>query len=186
MGILTSSEIYILTILLALFIKSFTDDPASQSNSLVSIYQALYCCIALITNLVTGHYCDKVNPMSILFPGLIVSAIAAALSFWVTSPTTIYMILMIILLGIGMPACQTTSFYLTIRHYPANIRGVLTGIFGAIGFMGFTMLSLVGGYLFDTVSRYVPFILFFFMILTGISVIGYLYGKYRSENREEN
>ena len=184
-SILCQADLYILIINLAIFLKSFTDDVNSENNAYVSMYQIIYYSTALLSSVLVGHLCDKIAPIKLLIPGLLLSIIGFCFSFWITKVLDPCFFILMMLVGFGIPTCKTTQFYLAIRYYPNKIRGTLTGLFSMCGSVVVIFLSVIGGYCFDKYSKFAPFMIFTALLITGAIFVLYIYNKNRDKIIDE-
>ena len=64
-----------------------------------------------------------------------------------------------ILIGFGEIAANLSSLSLVGKEAPPKGRGAVIGMFSLFGALGILLVALIGGMLFDSVSRIGPFIL---------------------------
>ena len=177
--ILARADYYLVTIMFALFIKSFDkkDDAAAhlESNKMVSKYQSLFFSLSLIGNLAYGHVLDKVNTLYIIFPTCMAAMTGYTLGSFSGSKDSVLLLLLILFAGIAMPGLLNSGNYLAMKYFPRELRGLLNSMMSVIGVAGYLFLSTAGGYLFDNYGKSSPFLLFVGMLAATMTAIFLIY-----------
>jgi len=176
---LAKADYYLVTIVLALFIKSFDQTPEDlhTSNQLANIYQDLFFGLSFVGNLLYGLVLDRINTINIIFPTLLMAIFGYSLGIFAHSRDSILIPIMILFAGAAMPGLLNSANYIAIKNFPRELRGILNSVLNVIGVAGYLFLSVIGGHLFDNYGRSAPFILFIFMLLGSMIVITYIYKK---------
>jgi len=192
--ILARADYYLVTIMFALFIKSFDKvgdtEAHDESNKMVSHYQTLFFSLSLVGNLAYGHILDKVNTLYIIFPTCTAAMIGYLLGSFSDSKESILLLLLILLAGVAMPGLLNSGNYLAMKYFPRELRGLLNSMMSVIGVAGYLFLSTAGGYLFDNYGKASPFLLFVGMLAATMAAIFFIYktqdlGKGREKEKEE-
>ena len=185
--IVGNADFYILTVLFALYVKSFfgsTDADALTSNHLISFWQLTAFTLAAIFNIISGHFIDKINPIKIIVPSVLLTIIGFFFSLLVQSPYDTFFMILVILPSISLPAIYTTANYLAIKHFPQDMRGTLSSFVGMVGYLGYVFIALFGGILFDRVHRSGPYVLYSLMLTMALFIILRIYNKNIVNKRE--
>lgn len=192
--ILARADYYLVTIMFALFIKSFDqegdNEAHDESNKMVSHYQTLFFSLSLVGNLAYGHILDKVNTLYIIFPTCLAAMIGYTLGSFSGSKDSILLLLLILFAGVAMPGLLNSGNYLAMKYFPRELRGLLNSMMSVIGVAGYLFLSTAGGYLFDNYGKASPFLLFVGMLAATMAAIFLIYktqdlGKGKEKEREE-
>jgi len=183
---LARADYYLVTIIFALFVKSFDQTPSDthNSNKLITIYQDLFFGLSFFCNLAYSVILDKVNTLKIIFPTMSLVIIGYVLGVFATTKDSSLLLLLILFAGIAMPGLINSGHYLAIKHFPKELRGMLSSLLSVIGIAGYLFLSTVGGYLFDNWGRSAPFLVFASMLTAAL--LGILYICKKEDLIEQN
>ena len=182
-----NADFYILTVLFALYVKSFfgsTDADALTSNHLISFWQLTAFSLAAIFNIISGYIIDKVNPIKIIVPTVSITIIGFFFSLLVQNPYDIFFMILVILPSISLPAIYTAANYLAIKYFPQDMRGTLSSFVGMVGYLGYVFIALFGGILFDRVHRSGPYVLYSLMLSIALCVILRIYIRQIKNKRD--
>jgi MFS family permease len=175
--ILGNADFYILTVIFAIFIKSLfpEDTPDSVSNMFVNNIQTLTLVPALVSNLIYGWYLDRTKKvMNSIYASLFGGIIGFSIAISVEQPTDVALKVAGVVLGSTLTGIYTNAQYLGNTYFPQEKRGILLGVMGAFGYIGYMILAVGGGYLFDVWKRTAPFIInvvFLVICVIGVFVI---------------
>lgn len=170
---LARADYYLITAVFSLYVKSFANTPEEKRNSsrTISMYQDIFFALGFFGNLAYGYILDKVNPMKIIFPALLVGTLGYILVLFTKSANSAFIPILIVSAGVAMPGMFNAANYLGIKNFPRDLRGVLTSILNVFGVVGYLFLSVVGGYLFDHWGRNAPFFLFDIMMIVSTLLV---------------
>ncbi len=185
---LARADYYLITMVFALWVKSFdkTDDEKKESDKLIALYANMFFALGLFGNIFYGLILDVVNPMKVIFPTIFGGIVGYSLILFANSKESIFVFLLILSAGIAMPGLFNSGNYLAIRNYPKELRGTLSSLINVFGIAGYLFLSTVGGYLYDNVSKKMPYILFLGMLILAAVAVTLIYGKLRRYGRKKN
>ena len=105
-----------------------------------------------------GMFCDKVSPTISIPTAFFVRAIAMLLFMLVQDPTTVYSYLVSVFMIFGTIFEGIATVSMVFRIADREIRGVMSGLMNSTGYVGQLIFCLAGGFLFDYVSIYAPFV----------------------------
>ena len=185
--IVGNADFYIAFTILSLYIKSLfppgTND--NLSNIVLNNVQSYVFVPALLCNVFYGYYIDrtkKVLGTSIVALG--VGAVAFFLTAFVTTPYDIKLRVSAILMGVSVPGVYVVSTYLSIKHFPEEKRGLMMGVFNLMGYIGYVIIALGGGFLFDHWRKDAPFVLYAcLLVLALVLVVCIYFSKMRGRKR---
>lgn len=175
---LGTSDFYVLTVIMSLFIKHLypANTPDSVSNIKVSNIQTLTLAPSTIANVIYGVYIDRTNKiMNAINTSLIGGIVGFGIIFTVQTPDDFQIYVAVVMLGCILTGIYTASAYLTTKHFPEDIRGILTGIMSAVGFVGYIVLALGGGYLYDVWMPSAPFLINLVVMVFVLIGVNYIY-----------
>jgi len=183
---LARADYYIITVVTALWIKSFdqTDADHEESDRLVNKYEDLFFGLGFIANLIFGSILDKINPMKVIIPAIVGGTIGYSLILFANDKHSPMLLVLIITAGIAMPGLFNSAQYIAIKNYPRDLRGTLTSMINVFGIAGYLFLSTVGGYLYDHVSKRMPYFLYIGMMGLAMIVVLCIYGRMRKIGRD--
>lgn len=176
--ILGNADFYILTVIFAIFIKSLYPEgtPDSVSNMAVNNIQTITLVPALLSNIFYGWYIDRTRKiMNAVYTALIGGIIGFSFAITVHQPTDIALRIGGVILGCTLTGIYTSAQFLGNTYFPQEKRGVLLGVMGAFGYIGYMILAVGGGYLFDVWIRTAPFILNVVFLVICLIGVFYIY-----------
>jgi len=178
---LARADYYLITAVFTLYVKSFANTPEEKKDSskMISMYQDIFFALGFFGNLAYGYILDKVNPMKIIFPALLMGTLGYVLVLFTKSAHSAFIPILIVTAGVAMPGMFNSANYLGIKNFPRDLRGVLTSILNVFGVVGYLFLSVVGGYLFDHWGRNAPFFLFDIMMILSTVLVFVIYNWMR-------
>ena len=160
--VLGSSDFYIFFTFLLLYIKSLfpADVSDSEFNILTNNLQTLVIVPGIACNFLYGYFLDKKNkPLETAIVALAGGAFASLLTCFITQPYDWKIFVSAVLLGITIPGLFVISMYLSIKHFPADKRGIMIGFKGFMGHIGYFFIAIGGGFLYDYWRKDGPFIM---------------------------
>jgi len=176
--ILGNADFYIVTTILALYVKSMfppeTDD--NVSNIALNNVQSCIFAPAFISNFIYGYAIDKHNKImhSITF-ALGGGIIAFTMTFFVGNPYDWKLYVACMLLGGTLTGIYILANFLGSRYYSANKRGIMFGIQTLIGYIGYVIIASGGGFLFDHWTHNAPFVLYTILLSVALILIFMIY-----------
>ena len=105
-----------------------------------------------------GIFSDKVSPTITIPTSYFVRFTAMVLFMFVTDPTTPFAYIVSVFMIFGTTFEGITTASMVFRISDREIRGVMSGSMQSMGYAGQLFFCLVGGFLFDYVSIYAPFL----------------------------
>jgi MFS family permease len=188
---LARADYYLVTIIFALWMKSFAVTQAEQeeTDKKINLYEALFFGLGLGGNLVYGVILDKVQPIKVIFPTILFGILGYFFIFMAPNKDSVEVLFFILAAGLAMPGLFNSAAYLAVKNYPKELRATLSSLINLFGVAGYLFLSTVGGILYDKVSKKMPFILFVIMLLMallGVSIIYWKIKKNENKTRQPN
>ena len=114
--------------------------------------------IGLLGTPLCGILCDRLSP-TITIPAAFSSRCLTMIFFlFIQDPGKFYAYLVAVLLVLTTSFEQISNDAMIMRNAEREIRGTIYGTSMAFGYIGQFIFCLVGGFLFDYVSPYAPFI----------------------------
>jgi hypothetical protein len=165
-----------------LFIQSFypngADNDFKDAKMIYSNVMIVSVCFGILFVPLMAKVADSCNPQWVLPIAFYARAASFAAFYFIVSPSGYYSygVSVLLVLFSGMENIANDSILL--RSADKEIRGVIYGVANACGFLGMLAFSICGGYLFDSISPYAPFMLvgaldlFFAVIATLLSCCG--------------
>ena len=183
---LARADYYLITIVFALWIKGYdkTDAERKESDKLINHYEDLFFFLGLVGNLGYGFILDMVNPMKVIFPTILGGLLGYSLILFANSKDSIFVLLLIVTAGLAMPGLFNSANYLAIRNFPKELRGSISSLINVFGIAGYLFLSTIGGYLYDNVSKKMPYVLFLMMLILAAIGVSLIYAKLRRYGRK--
>ena len=146
---------------LLLWITSFVDEGLINEEDSKDLYQWIILTSTIGTIIllpIIGQLGDKI-PSKILIPvSFILRGICGYSFIWMTDPQSIISMTLCILLIIFTVVEAISIEVLLMRDMPSQIRGLMMGAFTFFGLLGKVIFTLVGGQMFDRISRSAPFV----------------------------
>ncbi|CAK0747814.1 Magnetosome protein MamH [uncultured Gammaproteobacteria bacterium] len=125
------------------------------------------------------HRCGRVNAIIV---GLAVSAAGFLAMGFAVNPFDWYVYAPMTLIALGQAGTLLAPEVLAIDLTPSDLRGSVLGVLNVIGGIGLIIILQVGGYLFDTVGPYAPFV---FTGICNLIVLIYALFVSRVEKKDE-
>jgi len=178
--ILGNADFYIVSTILALYIKSLfppgTDDRIS--NIALNNMQSFVFAPAFVSNFIYGYSLDKYNKViqsiTVALAGGIFSFL---LIFFVHSPYNWKLYVACSVLGTTITGIYVIANYLGSKYFSSNKRGIMNGIQALIGYVGYVIIASLGGFLFDHWTHNAPFILYTILMSLALVFITCIYFK---------
>jgi len=178
LGYITSflgrSNSIVLTLFLNLWAKSFypnTDEGDSEANIQAETLAGICYTIILFFSILYGLLVEKWNKFCILGVSYIFCIIGMNL-FWVCdNPKSGLSYGILAIVGVGFSGLDTISLYLVNNYAWEEHRGKINGVASLFGVIGILIVSLLGGYLFDSWSKNAPFLLFEIFTSLGLLIL---------------
>ena len=144
-----------------LFITTFIGKEVKDADDAKRIY-AQTMIVAVIFGC-AGVFCigkliDTVSPTITIPFAFLLRASAFLLFAFVTDPSAVYSYIVGCLMILGTSCEQICTDAMLMRNADREIRGTIYGTSTAFGFLGQFIFCLAGGFLFDDVSIYAPFL----------------------------
>ena len=173
---------------LLLWVMSFVDEGLLTNGESKNLYQKIIlvstiCSIALSPILgIIGDYV----PSRVIIPVAFTLRGICGFSFmYMSNPQSVASFFMCCSLIIFTVIEAISIEVLLMRDMPNEIRGTMMGMFAFFGQLGTLMFTLVGGQMFDRISRSAPFVFLgimdFLLVLITLTLI--CLGKFKSENK---
>ena len=187
LNMLGSSDFIVFLTFMALYVKSIipstVDD--TSANIIVNNLQTLVFIPCFFSNIAYGYFLDKKD--RILGTALL-ALFGGAVSFILISvsqdPHGWTIIAGALLLGTTIPGLFVISTSIAIKHYPADKRGIMIAFTGMIGYIGYFIIAMGGGFLYDHWMKNGPFIVC--TGLLGVAAVLVLVIYSRLPNKEKS
>lgn len=177
--ILGSSDFYVFSTFLMLYVKSLMAPNVSDDNFNIwtNSIQTYFLAPGLISSIIYGYFIDKKEkPLTAAMFALIGAAIGSLITCFVSGPYDWKILVAALLLGSTIPGLFVVSTYLSIRYFPQDKRGIMIGFKGLVGHIGYMILTVGGGFVFDAWRKDGPFIICSIMLTVAMFAI---YAVYR-------
>ena len=158
-------------------------DHAKQIYAQTMIVAVIFGCSGVFF---IGKAIDNVSPTITIPFAFFLRAFAFFLFIFITDPSEIYAYVVGCLMIVGTSTETICSDAMLMRNADKEIRGTIYGASSAFGFLGQFVFCLIGGFLFDDVSIYAPFIcvgIVDFLMAIAAIILGYC-GILKNDIRE--
>ena len=146
-----------------------TAEALARSGIIIGVSQM----VSLLTAPIFGIMADRMNRVTAVIIAVSISAIGYGSTMLVDDPTSGFIFVSAILIGLGEISGVIASGVLIAQQAPSEIRGSVIGIFSLCGAVGIMVATGVGGQLFDAWKPQGPFVLFsiFSVIVVIVGII---------------
>ena len=177
---LSRGDSALLTYTLVLWSQTFySSDQTSQDQAAVQAQTlaGLAYTMILLSALLYGFLADKFSKFKLTIFILGVTILGMALLIISPSPTSAFAWIAMVPIGLGMGGLLTTSLQFVNKYADRRYRGNINSISTAVGVFGIFCVSVIGGYMIDSISANAPFYLYgglaglVFLVLMSIWVI---------------
>ena len=148
---------------LILWIQKFADEGVLESDNVgKEIYmEIMLISVAFSTILfpLIGYICDSMDPARIV-PGAFLMRCASTCMFCMLDrPDTFeaYLVCVLMIMATIIENSSVDSIFN--KNLPKESRGALNGLFSFAGQSGILIYSLIGGWMFDNIGRFSPFVI---------------------------
>lgn len=172
--IIGSSDFYIFFTFLILYVKSMATEVISDANFniLVNNLQTMVIVPSILCNFLYGYMLDKKNkPLETVLFGLSGGTVASFLICFITGPDDFKISISALLMGLTIPGLFVVSMYLSIKHFPADKRGIMIGFKSLVGHIGYFVIAVGGGFLYDYWRKDGPFILCTILFIVTLGLV---------------
>jgi MFS family permease len=114
---------------------------------------------ALLWSLVFGVLMDRLDRVTAGIAAMGLAAVAYLAAALVGDPASTWIVPVAIALGIGQLSAILSGQTLLGQEAPRDVRGAVFGLSSICGSIGILVTTLIGGFLYDSVSRGGPFLL---------------------------
>ncbi len=155
------NEMVIIGLFLMLWFVYFADlvnvtveDAVARGGALIGIIGA----VILVSIPFWGYFIQHYGRIAALALGLALSSIGFMSMYFVVNPYDWGIFVPATLLAIGQAGTLLAPQILTIDLTPPTMRGIVLGAFNTVGGIGIIFFVQVGGFLFDWLGPYAPFV----------------------------
>jgi len=176
--ILGSSDFHVFFSLFAVFTKSLfpKDVDEHTQNLVVNNIQTFVSIPMILANIVYGSFLDKKHMIiKILVFALGGGSVSFLFIAFSKDPYAWTIKFGAILLGSTLPGLFTISSYLGIKNYPPDKRGLMSGISGIMGTIGYFVLATTSGVLYDSWRKDGPFLICSGLLIVAIILVIKIY-----------
>ena len=164
-GLFSRADIILVGLFYMLWTIYFADlvgktqvEAAAHAGKVIGILGLLVMATILIWGRVVHHF-GRVNA---IIAGMAISGTGFLLMGFAVNPFDWYVYVPVVLIALGQAGAMLAPEILAFDLTPEDMRGSMMGALNIVGGIGLVVVLQVGGYLFDAVGPYAPF------ILTGI------------------
>lgn len=180
-ALLNGANMGIVSQVLALFVRSLSNDANSDAGSEVSQFANIG---GIIITIILGVMLDYVAPLYISASMLVFSVAGYATIWGVHSAQDALMIFVGVVAGISYSSTQLFMNYLGFIYYPSLIRGRLYAAANVMSLIGNLIVTVIGGNLVRYLTQYAPF--YFTIALTVIGLVAFIVLYLKSIRKWEN
>ncbi|MBF0626950.1 MAG: MFS transporter [Magnetococcales bacterium] len=141
-----------------------------QAASRAGLVIGLLGLVVLISIPIWGRVTKHVGRIPAVAIGLLISGIGFATMGLILNPFSWWILVPIVIIGIGQAGCVLVPQTLALDLAPEEIRGSVLGVFNTVGCFGVIFFLQVGGILFDWLGPTMPFI---FTGVVNFALFGY-------------
>ena len=147
---------------LILWIQKFAEEGILKSSSIgKEIYmEIMLISVAFSTILfpVIGKLCDSMDPAKLVPSAFLMRCASTCMFCFLERPDTskAYMVCVLMIIATVVENISVDSIFN--KNLPKESRGALNGLFSFAGQSGILIYSLVGGWMFDNIGRFAPFV----------------------------
>ncbi|MBF0273098.1 MAG: MFS transporter [Magnetococcales bacterium] len=142
----------------------------AQAASRAGLVIGLLGLVVLISIPIWGRVTKRLGRIPAVAIGLLLSGVGFASMGLIFNPFSWWIVLPIIVIGVGQAGCILVPQTLALDLAPEEIRGSVLGVFNTVGCFGVIFFLQVGGILFDWLGPTTPFI---FTGIVNILLFGY-------------
>ena len=164
-GLFSRADIILVGLFYMLWTIYFADlvgktqvEAAAHAGKVIGVLGLLVMATILIWGRVVHHF-GRVNA---IIAGMAISGTGFLLMGFAVNPFDWYVYVPVVLIALGQAGAMLAPEILAFDLTPEDMRGSMMGALNIVGGIGLVVVLQVGGYLFDAVGPYAPF------ILTGI------------------
>jgi len=136
--------------------------------------------VVLISIPLWGLFIDRYGRVAAIAAGMALSGMGLVGFGFVVNPFGWMKWLPAILLATGQAGCLVAPQVLTVDLAPIEMRGAVLGMFYVVGSIGIVLFVQIGGFLFDAVGPYAPFV---FTGLGNLTILVYAVWLLRAERK---
>ena len=153
--------------------QSSQDEAAVQAQTLAGLAYSMI----LLSALLYGFWADKFSKFKLTIFILGVTIFGMVLLIISPSPTSVFAWIAMVPIGLGMGGLLTTSLQFVNKYADRRYRGNINSISTISGVFGIFCVSVIGGYMIDSISAEAPFFLYgglagiVFLVLISVWII---------------
>ena len=106
-----------------------------------------------------GKVCDNMEPAQIVPTAFLIRGVSTCMFCMLNRPDTFQAYFVCVLMIIGTIVENISVDSIFNKNLPKESRGALNGLYSFAGQSGILVYSLVGGWMFDNIGRYSPFVI---------------------------
>ena len=160
-GLFSRSDIILVGLFYMLWTIYFADlvgksqvEAAAHAGKVIGIMGL----IVMVTILVWGKVVHHFGRVNAIIAGMGISGAGFLLMGFAINPFDWYVYLPVVLIALGQAGALLAPEILAFDLTPEDMRGSMMGALNIVGGIGLVLVLQVGGYLFDSVGPYAPFI----------------------------
>ncbi len=160
-GLFSRSDIILVGLFYMLWTIYFADlvgksqvEAAAYAGKVIGVMGLL----VMATILVWGRVVQRFGRVNAIIAGMAISGAGFVLMGFAVNPFDWYVYLPVLLIALGQAGALLAPEILAFDLTPEDMRGSMMGALNIVGGIGLVMVLQVGGYLFDAVGPYAPFI----------------------------
>ncbi len=160
-GLFSRSDIILVGLFYMLWTIYFADlvgksqvEAAAHAGKVIGIMGLL----VMGTILVWGRVVSRIGRVNAIIAGMAISGAGFLLMGFVVNPFDWFIYVPVVLIALGQAGALLAPEILAFDLTPEDMRGSMMGALNIVGGIGLVVVLQVGGYLFDSVGPYAPFI----------------------------
>ncbi len=160
-GLFSRTDIILVGLFYMLWTIYFADlvgktqvEAAAHAGKMIGIMGLL----VVATILLWGRVVQRLGRVKAIIAGMAISGTGFVLMGFAVNPYDWYVYVPIVLIAIGQGGVLLAPEILALDLTPEDLRGSMMGALNIVGGIGLVLVLQVGGYLFDAVGPYAPFI----------------------------
>lgn len=160
-GLFSRSDIILVGLFYMLWTIYFADlvgksqvEAAAHAGKVIGIMGLL----VMATILVWGKVVHRFGRVNAIIAGMAISGSGFLLMGFAVNPFDWYVYVPVVLIALGQAGALLAPEVLAFDLTPEDMRGSMMGALNIVGGIGLVLVLQIGGYLFDTVGPYAPFV----------------------------
>ncbi|CAK0744653.1 Magnetosome protein MamH [Azospirillaceae bacterium] len=143
------------TVYFADLVGKSPEQAAAHAGSIIGIVGL----VLVATSLAWGLVIDRLGRLNAIIAGMAASGTGFLLMGTVVNPFDSFVLIPLVLIALGQMGALLAPDILALDLTPQTLRGSMIGALNVVSGIGIILLLEIGGYLFDHVGPYAPFVL---------------------------